>query len=113
MRVYLKRLLLLAGVVGFFALTIGLPVFFTLSRNAFPKAFASKYYDFPEVNIEAWVHSDGSMSVVEHRTYRFQKGDFTFADAVIEHRQPGDIVDVGVSDELRRYRPYSPRRMSA
>ena len=107
MAVYLKRALLILLIVGFFALTVFLPIFLAFAPTAFPRLFSSKYYDFPNVSIDAYVQQDGSMQVVERRTYDFQKGDFTFAFRTIDHRQEGDIIRVGVSENGTRYERFT------
>jgi uncharacterized membrane protein len=107
MRVYVRRILLIALVVGFFALTTGLPLVLAFAPHAFPKVFSTKYYEFPNVSIDAYVQQDGSMQVVERRTYDFQKGDFHFAFRTIDHKQDGDIIRVGVSEGAARYQRYT------
>src|SRR5687768_13128879 len=64
-----------------------------------PSATAQdKSYHFPEVEIEATVNPDGSLSLVEHRTFDFN-GDFSFAFFTIEptHAPPENILDFAVS----------------
>src|SRR5262245_61649122 len=72
-------------VVGWFflllilGLTIGLPLWGYFGR-ILPKCFVStvKCYDYPDVVIDATVHQDGSMSVIERRTFAFRRGEFHF-----------------------------------
>jgi uncharacterized membrane protein YgcG len=53
--------------------------------------------------IDATVHQDGSMSVVERRTYRF-RGRYTFAVREIEHATSGDVTGFGVGEGGRAFR---------
>ena len=55
-------------------------------------------YHFPQVRIDATVHQDGSMSVVERRTFDFS-GSFSFAYFTLQHRL-----------RRRRHRLLDPRR---
>jgi uncharacterized membrane protein len=100
----LKRVLGILAVSLFFALTTAgawIP-------KVFPHLGVEKYYDYPRVVVDAYVHPDGSMSVVERRTFDFEKGSFSYAFADIKHRQPGDIVGVRVTEGKTEYKPYSP-----
>ncbi len=92
----------------FIFVTIGLPLLGAFGASLFPKMFLAKYYDFPQVRIDATVNQDGSLSVVERRTFDFQKGSFSFAYREIRHRLPGDITDFHVSEGNVQYLPYSP-----
>jgi uncharacterized membrane protein len=100
----LKRALGILAVALFFAVVSGA----AWIPKVFPHLGLDKYYDYPRVVVDAYVHPDGSMSVVERRTFDFQKGSFTYAFADIKHRQPGDIVGVRVSEASTEYRPFSP-----
>jgi uncharacterized membrane protein YgcG len=107
-RGYVRRVLAWLGIALFFFLTLVLPLAGAFAPSMFPKFFASKYYDFPDVTIDATVHPDGSMSVVERRTFDFSKGDFSFAYREIHHRQPGDIMGFSVTEGTTRYVPWDP-----
>ncbi len=93
---------------------LGFSLFLALTASALwiPKVFqhlgVEKYYDYPRVVVDAYVHPDGSMSVVERRTFDFQKGSFSYASAAIDERQPGDIVGVRVAEGSKEYKPFSP-----
>jgi len=56
-------------------LTLVLAVFFLL---IFPKQTYAKDYYFPKVSAVYTINNDGSIGVVEHRTYNFD-GSFSFA----------------------------------
>src|SRR5439155_26559234 len=101
----IKRALGILGFAVFLALT---------SAGAWIPAVAShlhlgeKYYDYPRVVVNAYVHPDGSMTVAERRTFDFQKGSFSYAFRDIAERQPGDITDVRLREGNLRYNPFSP-----
>ena len=67
---WLIFLAVLAGPV----LGIGIPIW---------GAFAQKSYDFPRVRVDATVRPDGSLDLVERRTFDFD-GDFSFAFFTID-----------------------------
>ncbi|MEX2458279.1 MAG: DUF2207 domain-containing protein [Actinomycetota bacterium] len=63
-----------------------------------------KNYSFPHVRIDATVHQDGSMSVVERRTFDFRRS-FSFAFFTLQHRLAGDVTDFSIRDEAGVYWP--------
>src|SRR5437870_5829417 len=100
---FIKRALGILGLALFFALTFG--------ALWIPKVFphlGQKYYDYPQVVVNAFVHPDGSMTVVERRTFDFQDGSFSYAYRDIDERQPGDVTDVHLREGTTVYKPYSP-----
>ena len=60
---------ILLVVVAAIALPIGIPIWLAVTE---------KSYDFPEVQIDATVQPDGSLDLVERRTFNFD-GEFSFA----------------------------------
>jgi uncharacterized membrane protein YgcG len=103
-----RRVLGLVAAYGLLTL-IALPILLSMVvPRIWPGIFADKYYDYPRVIVEARVHPDGSMTVVERRTFDFQKGSFSFAYADIDHRLPGDIVGVGVTEGRKVYKQWQP-----
>jgi Predicted membrane protein (DUF2207) len=79
------------------------PALFPPAGRALSRAFRSRTYDFPRVLIDATVNQDGSMSVVERRTYRF-RGRYTFAVREIEHATGDDVSGFSVGEGGRRFR---------
>ena len=64
---------------------------------ALPACGSSKSYHFPLVRIDATVNQDGSLSIVERRTFAFE-GHFSFAFFTVEHKAFDDVVDFQVSE---------------
>jgi len=99
----IKRALAILGFALFLAVTAG--------ALWIPKVFphlGQKYYEYPQVVVNAYVHPDGSMTVVERRTFDFQSGSFSYAYRDIDERQTGDITDVHLREGQTVYKPYSP-----
>ena len=67
-------------------------------------ASLGKNYSFTLVRIDATVHQDGSMSVVERRTFDFHQS-FSFAFFTLQHRLAGDVTDFSIRDEGGVYFP--------
>jgi hypothetical protein len=63
-----------------------------------------KSYSFPDVRIDATVNQDGSLSIVEHRTFDFH-GQFSFAYFTVEHKAFSDVVDFEISEGGTDYVP--------
>ncbi len=63
-----------------------------------------KSYRFPSVRIDATVNADGSLTLVEQRTYDF-RGHFHFATFTVEHKQFDDVVDFQVREGDTGYVP--------
>ncbi|HYU58434.1 MAG TPA: DUF2207 domain-containing protein, partial [Actinomycetota bacterium] len=95
------KLVIWAIVLGVFVLVF-MPLWLPLLPDRW---FADRYYVFPRVEIDATVHQDGSMSVLERRTFDFQKGDFSFAFREFRPDYPGQIIDFSVSDDV--HGPYT------
>jgi uncharacterized membrane protein YgcG len=70
----------------------------------FPACSPSKSYSFPSVRIDATVHPDGSLSLVEQRTFDFH-GHFHYAFFTVEHKQFDDVTDFAVREGDRTYTP--------
>ena len=69
-----------------------------------PACSGGKSYSFPQVRIDATVNQDGSLSIVENRTFDFH-GNFHFAFFTVEHRQFDDVVDFSVREGVQEYAP--------
>ena len=89
------------------ALLLGLALI-VLAQFAAPVHADDRSYYFPQVLIEAEIHPDGSMTVVEERTFSFD-GRFTGAWEYIYLKHNASIKDVLVS-EGRAYRQGLPER---
>jgi uncharacterized membrane protein len=74
---------------------------------AVPAYAAGRSYYFPQVLIEADVHPDGSMSVVEERTYDFS-GRYTGAWEYIFMKYGATVKDVLVSEQGEPYQQMPP-----
>jgi len=57
-------------------------IFFLLPFYLFPKTSQAKDYYFPNVKAEYTINQDGSIDVLESRTYKFD-GSFSWADITI------------------------------
>ncbi|MBC7187587.1 MAG: DUF2207 domain-containing protein [Calditrichaeota bacterium] len=68
-----------------------------------PLQAASKRYDILGVWVNAYLHEDGSMDVVEQRQYRFV-GNFTWASYELPLAGTGGVRDVRVSEGDTEYR---------
>nr|MBA3728780.1 DUF2207 domain-containing protein [Actinomycetota bacterium] len=66
-----------------------------------------KSYTFPRVAIDATVNQDGSLSIVERRTFDF-RGEFHFAFFTVEHKQFNDVVEFSVREGEHVYKPGRP-----
>jgi uncharacterized membrane protein YgcG len=64
---------------------------------ALPRCSRGKSYSFPQVRIDATVNQDGSLSIVEDRTFDFH-GHYHFAFFTVEHKQFDDVVDFSVRE---------------
>jgi uncharacterized membrane protein YgcG len=62
-----------------------------------PTCSKGKHYSFPQVRIDATVNQDGSLSIVENRTFDFH-GQYHFAFFTVEHKQFDDVVDFSVRE---------------
>jgi Predicted membrane protein (DUF2207) N-terminal domain/Predicted membrane protein (DUF2207) C-terminal domain len=69
-----------------------------------PGCSGGKSYSFPQVHIDTTVNQDGSLSIVENRTFDFH-GNFHFAFFTVEHRQFDDVVDFSVREGAHEYGP--------
>jgi hypothetical protein len=69
-----------------------------------PGCSGGKSYSFPQVRIDATVNQDGSLSIVENRTFDFH-GNFHFAFFTVEHRVFDDVVDFSVREGVQEYGP--------
>ena len=69
-----------------------------------PACSPSKSYSFPSVRIDATVHPDGSLSLVEQRTFDFH-GHFHYAFFTVEHKQFDDVTNFVVREGDRAYTP--------
>jgi len=69
-----------------------------------PACSGGKSYSFPRVIIDATVNQDGSLSIVEERTFDFH-GRFHFAFFTVEHKQFDDVVDFSVREGPQEYVP--------
>ena len=67
-----------------------------------PKAFADKSYQITQVDINAQLHPDGSMEVIESRTYRFE-GSFRFAYRELPTTGPVSFQDFWVAENGQPY----------
>jgi hypothetical protein len=65
--------------------------------SSVPFLGAEKTYSFPSVVIDATVNQNGSLMIVERRTFDF-RGEFHFAFFTVEHKQFGDVVDFFVRE---------------
>lgn len=74
----------------FFALFSGLKLFF-------PQVAWAKSYSIDNVDINAQLHTDGSMDVIEKRNYMFD-GDYTFAYQYI-YKVPNQTKSPGRTTE--------------
>lgn len=79
------------------------PALFPLAGHALSRALPGRSYDFPRALIDATVNQDGSMSVVERRTYRF-RGRYAFAVREIEHDTSDDVSGFSVGEGGRTFR---------
>ena len=86
--------LILLVVVAATVLPIGIPIW---------AALAQKSYDFPEVNIDATLQSDGSLDLVEKRTFDFD-GEFSFAFFTIETDDLEQVQNFKVTEGGRELR---------
>ncbi len=86
---HLRRLLAASGLLALFGLTVVSPA-------------AAKSFIFTRVAIDASAGRDGSLRVVEARTYRFD-GSFSWATYRLPLRGATGIRDVSVADERGRY----------
>lgn len=73
-----------------------------------PVPAEAKSYVFSQVSIEATVGPDGSLSIVEARTFRF-RGKFTWATYRLPLRGTTGARDIRVSDERGAYTPSAER----
>ncbi|NLA26495.1 MAG: DUF2207 domain-containing protein, partial [Firmicutes bacterium] len=80
---------------------------FALVQFAEPVRADDRSYYFPMVHIEAEIHPDGSMSVVENRTFRF-RGRYRGAWEYILLKHNASIRDVMVSEGGEPYRQEAP-----
>lgn len=88
-------------------LCLGLLLFFLAQLPAPACADGDRSYYFPRVLIEAEVHPDGSMTVVEERTFSF-KGRYRGAWQYIYLKVNASIKDVQVSEQGEAYRQEAP-----
>ncbi len=84
-----RRLLAVLGLLIVLSLTLVSPA-------------AAKSFLFTRVGIDATVGRDGSLRIVEARTYRFD-GSFSWATYRLPLRGATGIHDIGVADERGRY----------
>ena len=67
-------------------------------------SFTHKSYSFPNVHIDATVNQDGSLSIVERRTFDFH-GQYHFAYFTVEHKQFDDVVDFSIHEGSQLFAP--------
>lgn len=67
-----------------------------------PACSVRKSYSFPSVRIDATVNRDGSLDLVEQRTFDFH-GHFHFAYFQVEHKQFDDVTNFQVREGNRVY----------
>lgn len=58
----------------------------------------AKEYEIPTIKVEAIIRSDGSVRIIEHRTYRFE-GSFSWADYRLPFEGFKAIKDIRVSEQ--------------
>lgn len=87
--------IILLVVVAAIVLPIGIPLWL---------AITGKSYDFPEVRIDATVLSDGSLDLVERRTFNFD-GEFSFAFFTVDW--PVDQIEGFTVSEGDRQVPFT------
>lgn len=68
-----------------------------------PQVFASKYYQITRVEIDAQLYPDGSMEVIESRTYRFVES-FSYVYRVLPTTGPVTFQDFRVTENGQLYR---------
>jgi len=83
-----------------------------LAQLAAPVGAASRSYYFPRVLIEAEIHPDGSITVVEERTFHFD-GSFRGAWEYIYLKNNASIRDVLVGEAGIPYRQEAPGRATS
>jgi hypothetical protein len=81
-----------------------LGLFLIVAAIALGACTPGKSYRFPSVRIDATVNPDGSLTLVEQRTYDF-RGHFHFATFTVEHKQFDDVVDFHVREGTADYVP--------
>src|SRR5687768_9429919 len=79
------------------------PVLLALSA-LLPNCGTGKSFSFPRVTIDATVNQDGSLSIVENRTFDFN-GQFSYVFFTVEHRSFGDVVDFSIREGDHLYLP--------
>jgi len=78
--------------------------FLIVAALALSACTPGKSYRFPSVRIDATVNPDGSLTLVEQRTYDF-RGHFHFATFTVEHKQFDDVIDFHVREGTTDYAP--------
>ena len=78
-------------------------MFLIVTLLALPSPSHAKDYSFPYVSIKADVHEDGSLTIVERRTYAFS-GSFSWADLTILKTGATAITDFRLEEDGKPYR---------
>jgi uncharacterized membrane protein YgcG len=95
----------MGGTRGRLALAAGLVVALGV---LLPACGPDKSYSFPKVVIDATVNQDGSLSIVEERTFDFH-GEYHFAFFTVEHQTFDDVVEFTVSEDGVPFDPGLPQ----
>ena len=83
--------------------SVFLSIFITLFL-LFPfQSFAAKTYHIIQVNIDAQLHPDGSMDILESRTFQFD-GQFSFVFRTLPSSAPVTFDDFRISENGKMYR---------
>ena len=62
----------------------------------------AKEYHIENVTIQAYIHSNGNVTMTEARTYEFED-DFSWANYTLDRRGFKDVTDISVRDESTTY----------
>lgn len=65
---------------------------------AVPQAVQAKEYTIPTIRVEVQVQPDGTVRITEHRTYKFEGDDFSWADYRLPFRGFKSITDIRVAE---------------